>query len=175
MHILNIRRLCPQDEKAFYEAYNEFDLDGDFDLVPHYRVGMSFKELLVIIEDQEKGQNLPEGYVPSTFLFSFIGSKLIARVMIRHQLNDFLRTVGGHVGYGVVPSERRRGYATQMLQASLNEARSLGIERVLVTCDDHNIASRRIIEKAEGEFEGISKQKGELPDKRLYWISTTLA
>ena len=67
---------------------------------------------------------------PSTFLFGFDGSRIVGRVSIRHELNDFLLREGGHIGYVVVPEFRRRGYATAMLRRSLEIARhDLGIDR----------------------------------------------
>lgn len=132
---------------------------------------MSFSRLLKLLDEQEKGKNLPEGYVPSSFLFAFVGPKLVGQVMIRHHLNDFLRRIGGHIGYGVVPSERRQGFGSRMLKESLPIAAVLGIDKVLVTCDTTNLPSRKIIEGAGGVFEGLSPQQSGLPDKRLYWIS----
>ena len=167
-----LRSLQVEDESAFCRAYKEFKASDDFDFVSHYKEGMDFKQLIRLLEDQENGRNLPEGHVPSTFLFGFVGSKLVGRVMILHQLNDFLRKIGGHIGYGVVPSERKKGLATKMLQESLVVAKSLGLQTVLVTCDEDNLPSRKIIEKAGGVFEGFSDQGIHLPRKRLYWITT---
>ena len=145
---LTLRKLELEDEKAFCIAYQEFKASGDFDFVSHYKEDMKFSKLISTLEDQERGRNLPEGYVSSTFLFGFVNSKLVGRVMVRHRLNDFLRRIGGHIGYGVVPSERGKGYASKMLQDSLGFAESLGLEQVLVTCDEGNLPSQKIIENA---------------------------
>jgi predicted acetyltransferase len=75
--------------------------------------------------------------------------------------------VGGHIGYDVRPSARQRGHATAMLAAALPVARGLGIDRVLVTCDDDNIASRKVIEASGGVLED---QRG---DKLRYWVPTS--
>lgn len=170
MNQLTLRKLQLSDEKAFLEAYQEFKVSQDFDFVSHFKEGMDFSDLVHLLEEIEQGQNLPKGYVSSTFLFGFVGSKLVGRVMIRHELNDFLRRIGGHIGYGVVPSERGKGYASQMLEHALILSRSMGIEKVLITCDEDNVPSRKIIEKAGGVFEGHSDQGLNLPPKRLYWI-----
>ena len=85
---------------------------------------------------------------------------------MRHRLTEFLRDVGGHVGYYVRPSRRRRGHATAMLRAVLPYAADLGLERVLVTCDDTNEGSRRVIEAAGGVLED---QRGV---KLRYWLPT---
>ncbi|WP_406832042.1 GNAT family N-acetyltransferase [Pedococcus sp. KACC 23699] len=77
-----------------------------------------------------------------------------------------LATVGGHVGYSVRPSARRRGFASDALRHVVPVAAGLGIERLLVTCDLDNLGSARTIESAGGELEG------ELEGKRRYWIRT---
>jgi predicted acetyltransferase len=90
----------------------------------------------------------------------------IGRMSIRHELNEWLREVGGHIGYDVRPSRRREGHATAMLAAALPIARDLGIDRALLTCDDDNIASRLVIERNGGIFEDA--RKGKL----RYWVPT---
>lgn len=157
-HSLVLRRLTTTDEEAFLIAYSEFQTSNDFEFVSHYKEGMKFNKLIDLLKDQEAGHNLPKGYVPSTFLFGFVGLKIVGRVMIRHQLNEFLRRIGGHIGYGVVPSERGKGYGKMMFKKSLITAKSLGLEKILVTCDENNSPSRKIIEGAGGVFEGTSDQ-----------------
>lgn len=75
---------------------------------------------------------------------------------------------GGHIGYGVRPSARGRGLATWALSVVLDEARQLGLKRVLVTCDDTNIASARTIERNGGQLEDT--RDTELGHTRRYWI-----
>jgi predicted acetyltransferase len=92
-------------------------------------------------------------------------------VSIRHALNALLEQVGGHIGYVVVPAFRRRGHATTMLRLALQIAHEeLGIQRVLVTCDDDNIGSIRTIEKNGGVLENIVVIDGSSTPKRRYWI-----
>ncbi|MFF3564704.1 GNAT family N-acetyltransferase [Streptomyces sp. NPDC002574] len=90
-------------------------------------------------------------------------------VDLRHYLNAFLLDVGGHIGYSIRPSARRRGLATWALGAVLPEARALGLDRVLVTCDDDNIGSARSIEHNGGVLEDVRPTSGGL--KRRYWIT----
>ncbi|QSB04624.1 GNAT family N-acetyltransferase [Natronoglycomyces albus] len=104
--------------------------------------------------------------VPHSALWWVEGDRWIGRTSIRHELNGFLLEMGGHIGYSVRPGERGKGHATAILAASLAYAAGLGIEEVLVTCSDDNIASRRTIEANGGALE--DERHGRL----RYWIAT---
>lgn len=96
-------------------------------------------------------------------------NRILGSISLRHRLNDFLLQVGGHIGYGVRPSARRQGVATAALGLALAQAESLGLQRVLITCQEDNIASARTIERHGGVLEDIRAT----PDHgtvRRYWI-----
>jgi predicted acetyltransferase len=99
-----------------------------------------------------------------------VDGKIVGRVSIRHDLSEFLRNYGGHVGYGVLPNFQRRGYATEILRQALVIARSIDIVRVLVTCDDDNIGSIRTIEKHGGVFDSFTQHPDDEMRTRRYWI-----
>jgi len=140
----------------------------------HYEEGMSLRRYLEVLAEREKGDNLPAGHVPSTFLFAFAGARIVGRVTIRHALTPVLERVGGHIGYVVVPQFRRKGCATEMLRQSLRIARErFGLHRVLVTCDDDNIGSIRTIEKNGGMLEDVLKPPDVPKPKRRYWIDAS--
>jgi len=90
---------------------------------------------------------------------------------LRHRLNDYLLTYGGHIGYSVRPSERQNGYATQMLRLTLEQARARGIGKVRICCDHYNVASAKTIRANGGvlEDEQFDPQDGTLTQR--YWIS----
>jgi predicted acetyltransferase len=93
----------------------------------------------------------------------------LGAISLRHELNDFLYDAGGHIGYGIRPSARGRGVATWAVAAVLDEARKLGLERVLITCDDSNVASARTIERSGGVLEDT--RTTSLGLTRRYWVT----
>jgi predicted acetyltransferase len=167
---LELRLPREDEEQEFLHAHKATTPE-----VPHflhyYEEGMNFVRYLEVLAEQARGENLPPNHVPSTFLFAFDGSRIIGRVSIRHELNEFLLRVGGHIGYVVVPEFRRQGYATAILHRSLKIAHDeLGIGRVLVTCDDDNVGSIRTIEKNGGVLENVLTSPDLQKPKRRYWI-----
>ena len=117
--------------------------------------------------DAEEDTPRPAGHVPCTTLWWVDGDDYLGRIAVRHRLTDFLREVGGHIGYDVRPTRRREGHATAMLRQSLPWALGLGIDRALVTCDLDNLGSIRVIENAGGELEDVRGAK------RRYWVPTS--
>jgi predicted acetyltransferase len=109
----------------------------------------------------------PDGVVPSTTLWWVSGDEYLGRIAIRHRLTPRLRESGGHIGYDVRPSARRRGHATAILDAALPLAHGLGIDPALLTCDTDNIGSRKVIEANGGSLAGSNA--GML----RYWVPTT--
>lgn len=108
----------------------------------------------------------PPGFVRSTTLWAVEGDEWLGRVSARHELNDTLRREGGHVGYAVRPSARRQGIAGVLMQAGLDTLAALGVAEALLTCDDDNVGSYRVIENAGGRLEGV------VDGTRRYWVPT---
>ena len=167
--MLRLRPLGPDDEAAFRVGQHEMAAEGHtFGL--RLEPDTTWGDYLQILADSLIGVNLPEGHVPSTFLVADVDGQIVGRVSIRHELNDFLRVEGGHIGYCVLPGFRRRGYATEILRQALIVARSIGIGRVLVTCDDDNAASVAVIEGNGGKLDSVRPPTDDTPAHRLYWI-----
>lgn len=108
----------------------------------------------------------PDGFVPDTELWLVDGKAWLGRVAVRHRLTPNLLEMGGHIGYDVRPSARRRGHATAMLREALVVARALGIGPALVTCDVGNVGSRAVIERNGGVLED------ERAGKLRFWVPT---
>ena len=114
----------------------------------------------------------PAGWVPAT-QFAYLrerDGKIVGMIQVRHSLNDHLAQYAGHIGYSVRPDERRKGYAGAMLAGVLPHCRSLGLARVMVTCNADNEASRRTILKNGGVYAGTAHEPDEDADVEQYWI-----
>ena len=155
---------------SFIESVNEFHNEGKYN--DYYNLEIicnDFNKFLSSYDDEEKGINLAEGYVPATNLWLVDDNKFLGRVSIRHKLTKKLLNEGGHIGYGVRPSERKKGYGNKILELSLPIARKIGIDKALLICDDDNIGSYKIIEKNGGILENKVKAGNRL--MRRYWIN----
>jgi len=122
-----------------------------------------------VLEKAQYG-DAEKGRVASDYFWVTAGDggpddEMIGFLNLRHELNDWLLEEGGHIGYAIRPARRRQGHATRALALAVRRASDLGIDRVLVTCDLDNEASRRTIEACGGVFDDIRN------GKRRYWIT----
>jgi predicted acetyltransferase len=156
------------DEADARAAHAELAGEG-FDFLLYLRADEPWASYVRRLDEIRRGGDVPPDHVPATFVVAEVDGTLVGRVSIRHELNDFLANFGGHIGYGVRPAYRRRGYAGAMLRQALVVAGSAGVSRVLLTCDDGNEASASIIERAGGVLEDIRVGPDGI-GKRRYWI-----
>ena len=153
-----LRQLRMNDRDDALQAQHEMALDGfDFllDSMGTYSEEEPWEAYLARLSAIEKGENVPSDWVASTFLVAEVDAQIVGRVSIRHELNQYLERTSGHIGIGVRPIARGLGYATSIFLLSLDISRELGLKRVLVTCDDTNIASSKVIERNGGILENI--------------------
>lgn len=118
-----------------------------------------------------RGDGLPKGFVPNSTYWLVLDEETVVGVSnLRHELTPFLRHEGGHIGYGVRPSARGRGFGHEILRQTLRRAAELGLARILVVCDAGNEPSIRVILENGGELEAdnIVAHDGELMHR--YWI-----
>ncbi len=156
-------------------AVREFEADGstmhgsglwDLDTTDLGR-GALASEIERLLAEADPATVLRPDWVHCTYFWIAEDDEFLGYLAIRHRLNDFLLEEGGHIGYGIRPSRRREGHATRALVVALDEARRLGIDRALVTCDHDNVPSRLTIERAGGRFED---RRGV---KLRYWFDLT--
>lgn len=115
-----------------------------------------------------RGIDLPEEYVPQTIYWLYENGIPVGYGKLRHRLNQSLLELGGHIGYVIRPSERGKGYGKRMLEGLVKKAYEHHINKVLLTCDESNLPSRRIIEWNQGELSSIADGKCK------YWIDTSI-
>lgn len=140
---------CADYWESYKKSLDEIDHEGN--VKGMYWDGVSTSEqYFADALDMREGRNL-EGLVPCTNFWIIVDREYVGRMSIRHELNEYLRNYGGHIGYEVKVSARRRGIATKALSLALDYAREdLKLNDVLITCADDNIGSIRAIEKNGG-------------------------
>ena len=171
--ILTLTTLRPDMRDALIDYAAEFSAAGE-PRYAHITPEMTWEEFAAMLHKQQAdllGEELLPGRVPqSVFFLVRDGGYLIGSSRLRHSLTPMLENEGGHIGYDIRPSQRGKGYATLLLNLTLEEARGLGLTGVLVTCDETNIASARVIEKNGGKLinKVVADEGGQLV--RRYWI-----
>jgi predicted acetyltransferase len=168
--MLTLVKLSSKYRSHMNDMMNEWSLTGE-EIIPYSIRRLDYRDFdsyLKGFDDEEKG--LP-GFVPATTLFGLDTEKdaFVGAVNIRHRLNDALLFNGGHIGDGVRPSERRKGYATKMVALALEECRKINLDRVLMVCDKQNIASAKSILKNGGVLENEIEVDGKIEQR--YWIT----
>ena len=152
--------------QEFIKYNSEINGTGGLDRYKH------FDEWLLKLESDLEASNNMEGRVPANTYFCIrkLDSKIVGMVSIRHKLNEFLYNEGGHIGYSIRPTERKKGYATLMLKLALEKCKELKLDKVLITCDKINVASAKVILNNNGIFENeiYSKTCDEIIQR--YWI-----
>ena len=157
-------------EKEYVDYITEWEATKE-KIVPNAakRDSMSFKELVTKWKEYESESMYDKGLVPSSIYFLMDEDKKIyGAIDIRHELNDYLLRYGGHIGYGLRPSQRRKGYASQMLTLALPISKKLGINKALITCDKSNVGSAKTIINNGGILENEVINENEITQR--YWI-----
>ena len=168
-----------EPSSVYYDQIKEYRQEfleaGDFmdgtSSLREYDNPSDWMEHIKIYSNQE---TIPEGKVPST-LFLCVrknDNKLLGMIDIRHELNEYLYNYSGNIGYSIRPSERRNGYAKEMLRLALPYCRdNLGLSKVMISCDVGNEGSRKTILANGGVYKNTLHEPDEDIDLERYWIS----
>ncbi|EEL49939.1 MULTISPECIES: GNAT family N-acetyltransferase [Bacillus cereus group] len=158
-------------QEEYLEFYQEWKNSGET-MIPWVieKDPSNFRNMVQELLDAAEGKNLPKGWVPdSTYWLVTDCKKIVGAVNIRHQLTEHLFNAGGHIGYGIRPSARQKGFATKLLALSLEKIKELDVTKVLVVCDEWNVASEKTILHNRGLRDSdFIEENGNVV--RRYWI-----
>ncbi|PFE04977.1 GNAT family acetyltransferase [Bacillus cereus] len=158
-------------QKEYLEFYQEWKNSGET-MIP-WVIAKDPSNLPAMVQellDAAEGKNLRKGWVPdSTYWLVTQDKEIVGVVNIRHRLTEHLFNAGGHIGYGIRPSARQKGYATKLLALSLEKIKELGVTKVLVVCDENNTASEKTILHNRG-FRDSDFMEEDGNVVRRYWI-----
>ncbi|GGP17007.1 GNAT family N-acetyltransferase [Oceanobacillus neutriphilus] len=165
------RELKSEDEAAFFRYINQWYLQEEA-VIPTATEIKRYKNYQQFIKylSSSKQADFNPGFVPNSTFFLFIGDEIVGASNIRHELNEGLKEVGGHIGYGVAPNERNKGYATTILEHSLAYLKKMQVHEALITCNQKNHFSAKVIIKCGGgEIALYKNEEGGIT--RRFWIS----
>lgn len=172
---MNIELIRATDEyrEQLFEMLTEWKNDiivNHTDMSPWKIWENDFHDFDHYLKNLDTKEETKDGWVPDTTLFCYDTDRniFVGAVNIRHYLNDKLLKTGGHIGGGVRPGERKKGYATAMIGLALDECKRLGINKVLICCDKDNIGSAKSIINNGGILENEVEENGHIEQR--YWI-----
>ncbi len=169
----NIKLIIPDKryKNCYLEAINEFKQQ---EITGYSVLNVEEGDFFETIENYRIGKNLPGGYVRATYLWLVQGEEFVGEIAIRHSLTEFLERFGGNIGYWIRYSRWQEGMGTKMLSIALKYAKeNVGLQKVLITCNDTNIGSARVIEKNGGVLQDKVDNliEGKQILTRRYWIT----
>jgi predicted acetyltransferase len=166
--MIRLVKLSEQYKDQLFEMMDEWTKVGE-KIVPYAIRKNDYHDFEYYLENLEIKEET-DGKIPDTTLFCLDEDRniFVGAVNIRHYLNEAMLLNGGHIGDGIRPSERRKGYATKMIGLTLEECKKLGIDRVLMVCDKNNIGSAKSIMNNGGILENEIVVNGVIEQR--YWI-----
>ena len=176
---MELREVTKQDKEKIIEMYDEYMMSElipgidrfegirDFEKIEK----LSFNDWIDDLEKNKYEKNLPESYSPHTLYLAINdNNKIVGAIGIRWKQVPVLMAFGGLIGYSVRPSQRGKGYASEMLKLALDKFKNTNIENILISCKDFNIASKKVIEKNGGIFENTYSNDDDGYTYLRYWI-----
>ncbi|HCW52397.1 MAG TPA: GNAT family N-acetyltransferase [Clostridium sp.] len=172
MNRIELVQVCEKYKREIIDYKREFEINNDSlhgtACIQNYE---NFESWLKKVQEHLKEETITDGFVPATTYMAIRkeDGRLIGMIDIRHRLNDYLFHFGGNIGYSIRRSERRKGYATEMLKLALEKCREINMDKVLITCDKENIGSAKTILNNGGILENEVPEDGRVTQR--YWIS----
>ena len=168
--MLRLVEPAPRYKAAILDAIPEMQAIGEWDISPD-AFAARFDDMLCELAAAKDPATAPNGVLPYEDFWLLEQDTWLGLLTLRPHINKQFLHSGGHIGYVVRPSKRRCGYGTVLLRLGLDKAREHGLQRVLLTCDETNIGSRKVIEANGGQFENAVVVEGQTTQKLRYWIT----
>lgn len=170
---MNLVLPCKKYEKEYYGLVDSAIKNKDVSEMGNaYRNGENYQDMLKRLENRRNGIKIANRDVPATVYFIIDNNKLVGTIDLRHELNDNYFSRLGHVAYYIKPEERKKGCATKALSLALQKYKKQKIEKVLITCLEDNVASRKVIEKNGGKLEKSFYDDITKKYIQRFWINT---
>jgi predicted acetyltransferase len=157
-------------QETFMSGLHEFHQEGRMLQYNLRLIGQDFERFLYHLKTQQDRAKLAPYVIPQSHFWLIDNNEFIGILSLRRGLDETFIRISGHVGYQIRPSKRQRGYGKELLRLGLQKAKELGFTRILLTCDEDNIASKKVIESNGGKFENAIVVDGALVKKLRYWI-----
>lgn len=157
-------------QESFLAGLREFQQEGRMLQYRIQNVREDFERFLYYLKAQEDRTKLPAHNIAQSHFWLIDDDEFIGILSLRRSSNDAFIRISGHVGYQIRPSKRQQGYGKQLLRLGLQKAQELDFTRVLLTCDEDNLASKKVIEYNGGQFESAIPVDGSPLKKLRYWI-----
>jgi predicted acetyltransferase len=167
--MLRLVEPAPSYKAAILDAVAEMQAIGEWDISPQ-AFAERFNDILSEIAAAKDPATAPPGVLPYEDLWLMDDERWVGLLTLRLQLDEQFLHTGGHIGYVIRPSKRRCGYGTALLRLGLDHARERGLGKVLLTCNETNIGSRKIIEANGGQLENAVVVTGQEGKQLRYWI-----
>ena len=170
---MNLVLPCEKYKAQYYELVDSAIKNKDVSEMGNaYRNGENYQDMLKRLENRRNGIKIANRDVPATVYFIIDNNKLVGTIDLRHELNDNYFSRLGHVAYYIKPEERKKGCATKALSLALEKYKKQKIEKVLITCLEDNVASRKVIEKNGGKLEKSFYDDITKKYIQRFWINT---
>ena len=154
---IELKKLSPDDGRDIYNMLQELPAEENgFYNSCHGLSWDEYKEWLIKNDKHAQGIGLEDGWVPQTVYWLYVDGVPVGMGKLRHYLNEKLREEGGHCGYAVRPPRRNRGYGKLLLGLLIGEAKELGLDKILITVENHNTASLQVALSHGGVIEKVS-------------------
>jgi predicted acetyltransferase len=150
---MKIEKISLKHKEAILEMCKEYNLNNeDYNGAFFIKNIIDYEEKIKELDNASNGILDNPAFVPYTCYVFIIENKIVGVGSVRHYLNEYLEKFGGHIGYSIRPTERKKGYGSKALELLINQAKEMNIEKILITCNINNIGSKKVIENNNGKF-----------------------